>query len=267
MIFDTHAHLDTFLKNGTLPQVLKRAKDAGIGGIIACSTKPEEWDMYESISKDSRGFVNWQAGIHPSELSASDLDLMPKLENLFLGDSPNSPCAMGEIGLDFYRLPKDAIQAERVKIAQLELFRRQLEIAAKHRLKICVHARNAVGECTEEIIAAGVDLSNVVYHCYGGTVEELKKINSLGGRASFTGVITYKGAEDMREAMLAQGTSKLMFESDCPYLSPEPKRGERNEPAYVPFTVKFAAELFVLAPDKLAAITTHNAREFFGLTA
>lgn len=90
-------------------------------------------------------------------------------------------------------------------------------------------------------------------------------LNSRGGRASFTGIITYKNAEQMRESMLAQGLSKIMFETDCPYLAPVPMRGKPNEPSYIPFIARKSAELFGISVEEIAEISTKNAREFFGI--
>ena len=90
-------------------------------------------------------------------------------------------------------------------------------------------------------------------------------LNSRGGRASFTGIITYKNAEEMRQTMLLQGLSKIMFETDCPYLAPVPLRGKPNEPSYIPFIAQKAAELFGVSVEEIADISTNNAREFFGI--
>ena len=105
----------------------------------------------------------------------------------------------------------------------------------------------------------------MVFHCFSGNLEEVKELNSLGGRASFTGIITFKNAALMREVMLSQGLDKLMLETDCPYLAPTPLRGKENEPSYIVYTAKKAAELFNISEEELGEITTKNASEFFKL--
>ena len=109
------------------------------------------------------------------------------------------------------------------------------------------------------------DFSRAVFHCFSGNRAELSELVEKGARASFTGVITYKNAGEMRENMLEQGLSKIMFETDCPYLAPIPLRGKRNEPSTIPITAEFAAGLFGVGAAEMAEISSRNASEFFGL--
>lgn len=261
---DTHAHLDAFETPQSLAAALKRARDANVNGVITCSARRQDWELYEKISRENKGNVWWQFGIHPTEVSESDADTLEKdFERFMNSDTP--PVSVGEIGLDFYRLPTDEAQAAKEIETQKLIFKLQLKLAKSAGLPICVHARSAIRESIEIISESGFDFSKAVLHCFSGSANDVKILNELGARASFTGIITYKNAGEMRDAMLAQGLSKLMLETDCPYLAPVPHRGETNEPAYIPLVAKKAAEVFGVAENEIADITTQNAREFFKL--
>ena len=115
------------------------------------------------------------------------------------------------------------------------------------------------------IDASGVDWRRVDFHCFAEDAEQISEINARGGRASFTGTLTYKSAENVRRAALAQGLDRLMLETDCPYLAPLKLRGKRNEPAFMRHTAEFAAELFGVPAEVIFRKTEENTREFFGI--
>ena len=250
---DTHAHLDGFIKNGTLAETLERAKRAGVERVVACSTNPADWISYRAAAEKH------------SEISEDSDTALDALPSLFVGGG-RLPVAVGEIGLDFHFLPDDPEEAERKKLRQREIFARQLRIAADLGLRVCVHARDAIDECIAEIERARLDFSDAVFHCFAGSPEKLAELNERGARASFTGIITYKSAGEMRAAMLAQGLEKLMLETDCPYLAPVPHRGKTCEPAMLADTARAAAEIFGVSPEYIAAKTVENAEEFFNLS-
>jgi len=261
---DTHAHLSDFVANGTLPEVLNRARKNNVARIITCSTTPSEWILYRDLCKEHSDILSWEIGIHPTEIKPDDDLALDALSSFFI-DSQTAPVAIGEIGLDFYRMTGSPAENDAIKNRQIEIFRRQLRIANDLDCKICVHARDAVRESIDIISQENVNFSNVVFHCFSGTNQELKELNALGARASFTGVITYKNAAPMRENMISQGLQKLMFETDCPYLAPMPLRGKQNEPANIPLTASFAAKEFGISIVDMARITTENAFSFFCL--
>ncbi len=261
---DTHAHLDSFKPLEKIDEIVARARGASVEKIVVCSTKPDDWLFYESLARRFRGEVFWQIGIHPEDISDNCELAFDALPSFFASDTP--PVAIGEIGLDFYRPPSDADEFEAMKARQLEIFSRQLELAESFpEAKICVHARSSVRECIDAIERAGTDFSRVVFHCFSGSVAELAELNERGGRASFTGILTYKSAGEMRECMLAQGIGRLMFETDCPYLAPVPLRGTVNEPANIPIIAKAAAEIFGKNIEYIADAVYENSRGFFGI--
>ena len=262
---DTHAHLDTFANRGELEKIVERARLAGVEKIVGCSTKSDEWLLYERAAADFPGEVYWQIGIHPGEISENCEIALDSLGAFFASERP--PVAIGEIGLDYYRPPADAEEFAAMRARQSEIFARQLELSNSFPdAKICVHARESLSDCVRLISEAGVDFSRVVFHCYSGTAKEILEINELGGRGSFTGIITYKNAGQMREAMRAQGIGKLMLETDCPYLAPVPLRGSVNEPSNIPVILRAAAEIFGVDEKYIADAAYENSVEFFGLS-
>jgi TatD DNase family protein len=140
-----------------------------------------------------------------------------------------------------------------------------LALAKRLGCPVVVHSRGAFQECVEMIDASGVDWSRVVFHCFTEGPAEMAGLLQRGGLASFTGVITYKSAENVRAAALAQGLDRLMLETDAPYLTPMPHRGKPNEPAFIRHTAEFCAGLFGVGYERLAEVTTANARKFYGI--
>lgn len=260
---DTHAHLDAFFDDNSLDEVLQRAENAHVKRIISCSARICDWENFSNLARIHKGKIFWQLGLHPSEIADFDLSVLDKMHDFLKCATP--PISIGEIGLDFYKMEGSPDEIENVKTRQAEFFKRQLEVAKSANLPVCIHARNAVKEAVEIIDASGIDWHKVVFHCFSGTVDEIKQINARGGRASFTGIITFKNADQMRDVMMCQGLSKIMFETDCPYLAPAPNRGKKNEPSYIPLIAQKAAELFGISIEEIAKISTKNVEEFFNL--
>jgi len=176
------------------------------------------------------------------------------------------PVALGEIGLDRFHLPKEAGEAEKIFGWQRAAFRAGLEIARRLGCPVVIHSRGAFRDCVELIDASGIDWTKVVFHCFAEGEAEMAELTRRGGWGSFTGILTYKNAENVRAAARAQGLSRLMLETDAPYLTPMPHRGKPNEPAFVRHTAEFAAaNIFDVSYEELAATTTANARRFFGI--
>lgn len=180
-------------------------------------------------------------------------------------ESPH-PVALGECGLDRFHLPKDdPEQAERLFGWQKAAFAAQLALAKRLACPVVVHSRGAFRECVELIDAAGIEWRKVVFHCFAEGPAEMAELVRRGGWGSFTGIITYKNAEAVRAAALAQGIDRLMLETDAPYLTPMPNRGKPNEPSYLRHTAEFCAGLFAMDYSKLVDATSDNARTFYGL--
>jgi TatD DNase family protein len=281
-LIDTHTHLESFAHAGTLPGVLARAREAGLEAMIAIGTSPDDWTLYRDLAQEHAGFVRYSVGLHPCAVDAGWEAAQAQVEGFWgrarpLG-APGSntaapaappclePVALGEIGLDRFHLPKDAAEVERVFGRQRAAFAAGLALAKQLGCPVVIHSRGAFAECVEMIDASGVEWARVVFHCFTEGEAEMAELTQRGGLASFTGILTYKSAANVRAAAKAQGLARLMIETDAPYLAPVPHRGKPNEPALLRHTAEFAAkEVFGVKPEELDTITTANARRFFGL--
>jgi TatD DNase family protein len=274
-LIDTHTHLDSFARNGTLPAVLARARAAGLEAMIAIGTAPDDWLLYQGFAAEHAGLVHYTVGLHPCSVEAGWEAAMAQVGGFWSGSAfakatadmaTPFPVALGEMGLDRFHLPKDAAEAEKIFAWQRAAFAEGLTLAKRLGCPMVIHSRGAFQECVEMIDASGVDWTKVVFHCFSEGAAEMAELTRRGGRGSFTGIVTYKNAGGMRAAAQAQGLARLMIETDAPYLTPVPHRGKSNEPAFLRHTAEFAAaEVFGVGYDELAAITTANARRFFGI--
>jgi TatD DNase family protein len=265
-LIDTHTHLESFVRQGALPEVLQRAREAGIGAMITIGTSPDDWELYRKLAREHAGFVHYSVGVHPCSVDELWPDAVAQMEPFWSQFSEPPPVALGECGLDRFHLPKDdPAQAEKIFRWQRAAFAAQLMLAARLRCPLVVHSRGAFRECVEMIDASGVDWTKVVFHCFTEGEAEMAELTRRGGYGSFTGILTYKTAEGIRAAAKAQGLARFLLETDAPYLTPMPHRGKPNEPALMRHTAAFAAELFGVSVDELTRISTENARRLFGL--
>ncbi len=279
-LIDTHAHLESYARHGTLDAMLARARAAGVGAMISIGTSPEDWAPYRDLAAAHPGVVHYSVGLHPCSVEKNWAEAVAQMAGFWgrarppgapIGIAagpgvPPCPVALGECGLDRFHLPKnDAAHAEEVFGWQRAAFSAQLALAKELGCPLVIHSRGAFRETVEMIDAAGVDWARVVFHCFSEGASEIAELNRRGGRGSFTGIITYKNADAVRAAMVGQGLARLMVETDAPWLAPVPHRGSPNEPAYVRHTAETAAQLFGLGLDEIAALTTVNARAFFGI--
>jgi TatD DNase family protein len=263
-LIDTHTHLESFARDGTLPAVLTRARAAGLEAMIAIGTSPDDWDLYRDLARQNADFVHYTVGLHPCSVDARWAEALAQIEGFEEGAGPN-PVALGEIGLDRFHLPKNASEAEQIFGWQRAAFAAQLLIAKRLGCPMVIHSRGAFQECVEMIDASGVEWGKVVFHCFTEGEPEMAELMRRGGFGSFTGILTYKTADNLRAAAKVQGLSRLMIETDAPYLTPMPHRGKPNEPAFLRHTAEFAAGLLGVSDGELAKQTTANARKFFGI--
>ena len=220
-LIDSHAHLTFKEIENSLDDVLQRSIKAGVAEWITIGTDVEQNKKVVSIVDHYENLYG-SVGIHPhyaSQISPADISQVKELAK------HKKIVAIGETGLDFhYNFSK--------KDTQKELFKNLLEIAAENNLPVIIHSRNAFDETIEIIDKFKNNLTNVVFHCWGGTVEQTQIVLDKGFYVSFTGVVTFKNAEQTRDAAKIVPLEKMMIETDCPYMSPEPMRKQKiNEPA------------------------------------
>ena len=262
-LIDSHCHLKGFKDKGQLEPVLQRAQEAGVQRFITVGTSPEDWVPYREMHAAYSGKIDYTVGLHPCYVDEDWEAAVSQLSTFFM--PPYAPVAFGEIGLDYFHLPKDPVQAGEMILIQEDAFRQQLMLASELECPIIIHSRDCFDECVKLIDESEVDWQRIVFHCFTYGPEEIQQLNERGGRASFTGVVTYKSAKSVREAVRQQGIARLMLETDCPYLTPEPHRGKPNEPALIKHTADRCAEALAMGVKELAAESSQNTRAFFQL--
>jgi TatD DNase family protein len=263
VFFDTHAHLDYSDYTPDLPEVVARAQAAGITKIISIGTSLESSERAVRLAEK---FPNVYAAVgwHPTEALSAPDDLRPALRKL--AGHPKV-VAIGEIGLDYHHLPSErseftAADDARYKEKQAEIFRQQMEVAAEFGLNCIIHQRTAWDDTIAQMKPFAGETRGV-FHCFGETVERMQQVFAIGSLVSFTGIVTFKNAQNVRAAVAAAPLGKFMLETDCPYLAPVPYRGKRCEPAYVKEISGTVAQMKNCSLDDLSAATCQTAAEFF----
>lgn len=272
-LIDTHTHLDGFARRGELPAVLDRALAAGVTSMISIGTDSEDWALIHDLAVAHPGVVHFTVGLHPCSVRENWAAEVAQIEAFWSGAATEAgwkpallPVALGECGLDRFHLPKDdPARAEQIFAWQQAAFALQLDIAKRLGCPVVVHSRGAFAETVAMIDASGVDWTRVVFHCFSEGPEEMAELVKRGAFGSFTGVLTYKNADNVRASALTQGLDRLMLETDAPYLTPVPHRGKPNEPAFMRHTADYAAGVFGVSVEALAHTTTRTARAFFGI--
>ena len=252
---DSHAHLDDPRFEVDLPAVLERAHAAGVERVLTISggTNPNELARAVRLA-EAHPHILAAVGLHPHEARHANDELLAALEHL--ARSPRV-LAWGEIGLDYHydHSPREQ---------QREVFRRQLQSARRLRLPVIVHCREAWEDClallAEEWAASGL---GGILHCFTGDSEAARRALDWGFLISFAGNVTFPRAENLRTAARGVPLDRLLIETDCPYLAPQPMRGKRNEPAFVVETAAALGRLHGLNGEEMGARTTENFLRLF----
>ena len=263
IFFDTHAHLDYPDYAPDLTEVIARAQAAGISKMISIGTSLESSERAIRLAENYPN-VYAVVGWHPTEALAAPEDLRPALREL--ARHPKV-VAIGETGLDYHHLPSQkpeftAADDLRYQEKQAEIFRQQMEIAAEFGLNCVIHQRTAFDDTLAQM-KPFIGKTRGVFHCFGETVERMQQIFAIGSLVSFTGIVTFKNAQNVRAAVAAAPLGQFMLETDCPYLAPVPYRGKRCEPAYVKEISEAVAQIKLCSLEALSAATCQTAAEFF----
>jgi TatD DNase family protein len=253
MIWDTHAHLDDEAYQEDFKDVMGRIKAAGISRVTNVGYDLPSSKRSVKLAQEY-DFIYAVIGIHPHNAEGVTDDLLEQLQDL--AKKPKV-LAWGEIGLDYYRdLSPRSLQKE--------VFVQQIELANEAGLPIVIHNRDAHQDVLD-IVKANPPKYGGVFHCYSGSWEMAKILLNLGFYLSFAGPITFKNARHTVEVAKNAPLDRILVETDSPYLTPEPRRGKRNEPTYVREVVKKLAEIKELSLEEIALQTMHNAETIFGL--
>lgn len=263
--FDSHCHLQGFLRKGELEEVLQRAEDAGVRQMVAVGTSPADWADYLSLAKRFPGRIHHSVGLHPGYVEGDWEEKTRGLTDFW--SEPVRPVALGEIGLDYFHLPKDPEAAERTVGWQKDALRRQLLWAKEWDCPVIVHSRSAFEDCVKEIDRSGVNWERIVFHCFSEGVPQVECLMERGALASFTGMITFPRNLELVEAAKRQGLDRLMLETDSPYLAPVPHRGRGNEPAYLPAVGSFLAQAIGVSSDRVMNASFERAEIFYRMNS
>jgi TatD DNase family protein len=252
-MIDTHCHLTDPRLGDQLDHVFALGKQLGVTQFITIGTGVEDSrDVVNLVRQHTH--VYGTVGIHPNYCAEEADDAVTQIESLV---GSTRVVAIGECGLDYHydRSPN---------LRQRDFFIQQLELARKHKLPVVVHCREAVADT----LAILHDFPTVAcdFHCFTGTVDEARQIASRGYMLGFTGPITFKKNDLLRDAVRVVPQEQLLVETDAPYLSPEPKRGEKiNQPAYTHYVAHVVAQVRGWSIEECDQITTANAHRFFGI--
>jgi TatD DNase family protein len=254
MLFDTHVHLNADQYKEDLEEVVKRAGDAGVEKMVVVGfDRPTINKAMELIEKYS--FLYAAIGWHPVDaidMEASDLEWIKELSH------HPKVVAIGEMGLDYHwdKSPKDI---------QKDVFRKQIALAKEVKLPIIIHNRDATEDVVSILEEEGANEVGGIMHCFTGSLEIARKCIDMNFYISFGGPVTFKNAKKPKEVAKEIPMERLLIETDCPYLTPHPFRGKRNEPAYVKYVAEQIAELKGVSYAEIAEITTKNAKEIFSI--
>jgi TatD DNase family protein len=252
MIIDTHVHIADIKFDNDREDVIQRAFNSGVNRLIEVSCEISYWDKSLELLKQDNIFVSF--GIHPIDVLKLVKSDYEKLESLIF----NEKCiAVGEIGLDYhYDNSKKNIDAQK---ESLEI---QFNLAKKYNKPVIIHCRDAY----DDMITFLKKHSNIpkgVIHCFSGNLNHAKIFVDLGFYLGIDGPVTYKKSDVLKEVVKNVEISKLLIETDCPYLTPQKYRGRRNEPAYIVEVVKEIANIKSMDLETMEKVTTQNALDLF----
>ncbi len=256
-LIDTHCHLTFGPLAGDVDAVVQRSRRAGVTSWVTVGT---DADHNRAVVELAGRLDNLYAavGLHPHDAKEVTGEVITELRQLA---GRERVVALGEMGLDYH-------YDHSPRPVQRRVFVQQLHLARELYLPVIIHSRNAFDETLEILDEFGDGLKGVVFHCFGGDAEQAGVLVQRGYYVSFTGVVTFKNAETARQAALAVPLERLMLETDCPYMSPEPLRRQKvNEPALMVHTARFLAQLKAVEFESFAEAVSATSRSFFDIPA
>lgn len=253
MFIDTHAHLYFDRFDADREEVIRRAGSAGVSKIINISVDLESAQQCIELAEQHEGLFA-AVGVHPNDADKLNDAALRELRTL---TGHPKVVAVGEIGMDFYwdKQPRDL---------QESVFRQQIQLAKETGHPIVIHNRQAARSIIRTLKSEGVDGLTGVFHCFSEDEAIAREVLEMDFHISFTGNLTFKNSQ-LPEVARMVPLQRLLLETDCPFLSPEPKRGRRNEPAHVVFIAQKLAEIKETDVETIRAKTTENAVRLFGL--
>ena len=251
-MFDSHAHYDDKRFDGDRESLLRSLSFRGVKGVVnaGCCVKSSYTSMELAEKYD---IIYATAGIHPNDCLKTNKGYLKELEALL---SHKKVVAIGEIGLDYHwdTVPKDV---------QRKFFREQLELAVSLDIPVVIHARESVGECVDTVLSyKGL---RGIFHSFSGSVELASRLQKAGWYLSFSGPCTFSNASKLREVVSNADINLMLTETDAPYLTPHPFRGDRNDSTYIKYVIEKIAELKNMDSSEVEKITEDNAKRIYGI--
>ncbi|MCL2774533.1 MAG: TatD family hydrolase [Oscillospiraceae bacterium] len=253
MLIDVHAHYDDKRYDGDRDEVIQEVKKSGVDIVINSGSSIKSSKTSSDLAK-KYDFIYASVGVHPHETEKTPDDTLDILADLLTN---KKVAAIGEIGLDFFH---DFSNRD----SQRRWFKKQMDFAADVKYPVVIHDRDAHGESLETVKKYG-DKVKGVFHCYAGSVEMAKELINLGYMMSFGGVCTFANAKTCRDVLKEIPAEYILLETDCPYLAPEPRRGERNDSRNLHIIAAKIAEIKNMPVEQLILKTGENARNCFNL--
>jgi hydrolase, tatD family len=255
MIFtDTHTHLDGDEFKADLPDVIRRAKEQGVGRVFIPAIDLKSVDSVVAVCRQFSGYAYPMIGLHPEEVKADWKDQLDKIKSHF-HDAPF--IAIGEVGLDFY-------WDRTFESQQLLSFEAQVEWAIEAQLPLMIHCRKAQNELVHILKRYEKQLVGGVFHCFTGNQKEAEQLLQFDKFAlGIGGVLTFKSSHLREDLPASVPLERIVLETDSPYMTPVPHRGERNESAFVRLVLEKLAEVYGVSADEVARVTEENVKRIF----
>lgn len=253
MIFDTHAHYDDGQFEKDRGEILASMPELGVGTIVNVSATYESCARAVQLAKEYP-YVYAAVGIHPDEVGTMDEERFAQMKKLY---AEEKVVAVGEIGLDYYwdNEPHEV---------QKTWFIRQLALARELDLPVLIHSREAAADTMYIMKNYARGLSGVI-HCYSYSKEMAEEYVKMGFYIGIGGVVTFKNAKKLKDVVEAIPLERILLETDCPYMTPEPYRGKRNQSSYLQYVAEKIAELKGISVEEVIAVTEANARKMYGI--
>ena len=251
-MIDSHCHLDHEPLSENLNDVINRSKNVGITKLLTICTTLDSFEKIKTIIKKDK-MIYGTYGIHPHETENNYVDKQTIINEV---NTNSKIIGIGETGLDFFYNHSN-------KESQVNSFKAHIEASIELDIPIIIHSRNAEYE-TFDILNSYKDKNlNILMHCFTGTLEFSKKLLTLGAFFSASGIITFNNSLDLQKTFKSIPLEKLLIETDSPYLAPIPKRGKKNEPSFIKYTLSKLALLRDVSDKKMIDITTNNFNNLF----
>ncbi|WP_373017948.1 TatD family hydrolase [Thiomicrorhabdus sp.] len=258
MIVDSHCHLNILPeeKVGTVSEVIEKAKELEVGRILCVAINPQQWSEVLALA-EQYDEVYAAIGVHPCE----DKDVVISDEALIEAASHPKVIAIGEVGLDYFHFDAEAESME----WQHERFRQHIRIAKQLGKPLIIHTRNSTPDCLSILEQEGADEIGGIMHCFVEDMETAERAMQIGFYISFSGIVTFKNALELKEVAKQVPLDRILVETDSPYLAPMPYRGKTNQPGYTRYVVEEIAKLRALSFEEVAEATTANFNRLFKL--